>query len=441
MSGSATPTRRGLWVLLDQGLSSLTNFGLSVLVLRAVGVKEFGAFTVAITTYFLALYLCRALAGDSQLMRHSHVSTADAGEATRAATGVALVVGLAGALVLVMVAGLLGGLVGSALLPLAFVLPGLLVQDAWRYAFFARGAPFQAFLNDLTWAIAQLALVGWVSVSAARGVGLYVLAWGAAATIAAMVGAVQARTVPRPGLTRSWLSSNRDLGPRLAAEIGIALIAWQLSFYAVGALAGLAALGTLNAARVVLGTFNAVALGATGFAVPEGVALWRRSPERLPAAVVALAAGLAAAAAACTGAALLLPNGLGTEILGTSWPAALAILPLVGLWVAIEGAGQGPRIGMMVLGAPKALLAARAMTAPFVLAGAALGAWSGQARGAALGLACGHGLGLLVWWRQFHQLHRRELSARRSHDALDEAQSPLRLVDEPAVPTRGLGAL
>lgn len=407
----ATATRRGAWVLFDQGLSSLTNFGLSVMVLRAVGPEEFGAFTIVLMTYFLALYLSRALAGDSQLVRHSHVSTDEAREATRAATGVALLVGLATGLILAAASALLGGLVGSVLLPLAVVMPGLMLQDAWRYAFFARGAPFQAFLNDLLWAAAQVALVGWVVVGGDGDVRLFVLAWGGAATMAAVVGSLQAGARPRPRLALSWLSANRDLSPRLAAEVGIALAAWQLTFYTVGAVAGLAQLGILNAARVILGPFNAVALGATGFAIPEGTAIWRRSPERLAKAVAALGAGLAVVALACTGAALLLPDHLGTELLGTIWPDAKRILPLVGLWVAAEGAGQGPRIGMMVLGAPRTLLATRAVTAPLILAAGALGALWGGARGAALGLLGAHALGTVIWWCRFHRLHRRELAS------------------------------
>ena len=54
----------------------------------------------------------------------------------------------------------LGGPVGRALLALAVCLPGLLVQDCWRFAFMARGTPRSALLNDGVWAMALVPLLG-----------------------------------------------------------------------------------------------------------------------------------------------------------------------------------------------------------------------------------------------------------------------------------------
>ena len=47
-----------------------------------------------------------------------------------------------------------GGVVGGAFLGLGIVLPALLLQDCWRYAFFAAGQGRRAFLNDAVWAVA-----------------------------------------------------------------------------------------------------------------------------------------------------------------------------------------------------------------------------------------------------------------------------------------------
>ena len=53
-------------------------------------------------------------------------------------------------------AALLGGTARLAFLALGLTLPGLLLQDSWRYSFFALGRGSQAFLNDMIWAVTLL---------------------------------------------------------------------------------------------------------------------------------------------------------------------------------------------------------------------------------------------------------------------------------------------
>ena len=407
--GAVATTRRGLVTVIDQGVSSLTNFGLSVVVLREVVPREFGAFTLMLATYMVALCLWRALGGDPQLVRHSGGTLRDRREASRAATGMALAIGLAGSALLVVTSAIVGGVVGAALLSLALVLPGLLLQDAWRYTFFADQTPARALVNDLVWAFLQAVLTAWVLLSDHGSMTTLVLAWGGSATLAAGVGAWQAKVLPRLTRAWAWLHQHRDLGPRFAAETGIALLAWQGGFVLIGAVAGLAVLGHVNAARVLLGPFNLLALGMVGFALPEGAAIWRRAPERLRRATAMLGGGLAVMALLLTGALLLVPDRLGVEFLGQTWDGAQAILPLVGLWVAAESAGQGPRMGLMVLGEAKSVLRARAVTAPLILAGGPIGAAWGGARGAAIGLALAHLVGARYWRQTFETRHRNRL--------------------------------
>jgi O-antigen/teichoic acid export membrane protein len=422
-------TRRGAWVVLDQAVSSLTNFGLSVVVLRAVGPREFGAFTLMLATYMVALCVWRAVGGDPQLVRHSHGSVSEGRGASQAAAGLALAMGVAGGALLLAASVVIGGIVGSALAHLAVVLPGLLLQDAWRYTFFASHAPARALVNDLTWALIQAAFTAWVLLGGHAAMTPFILAWGCSATVAAGLGAWQAGTLPRPGRAWGWLRDHRDLGPRFAAESGIALAAWQGGFVAIGAVAGLGVLGTVNAARVVLGPFNLLALGVVGFAVPEGAAIWRRSPERLRRATALLGGGLALAALVCSALVFVLPDRLGTELLGQSWRRARDLLPLVGLWVAAESAGQGARIGLMVLGEARGLLRARAVTAPLILAGGPAGAALGGARGAAIGLAVAHLLGARYWWHVFSTSHRHALDERAVPPEPDAPVTPTQ-VDE-----------
>ena len=77
-------------------------------------------------------------------------------------------------------------------------LPGLVLQDSFRFAFFATGRGFSAFINDLFWTV--LLVLGLV-VLHGRGDGSAarcLLVFGGTAALAALLGAVQARVLPRP---------------------------------------------------------------------------------------------------------------------------------------------------------------------------------------------------------------------------------------------------
>ena len=52
---------------------------------------------------------------------------------------------------------MLHGTARLAFLALGLTLPGLLLQDSWRYSFFALGQGSQAFVNDTIWALTLVA--------------------------------------------------------------------------------------------------------------------------------------------------------------------------------------------------------------------------------------------------------------------------------------------
>lgn len=397
---------RAGWVVADQALSSLTNFALSVLVLRTLSPVEFGAFSVTLLCYYLALNLCRALSGEPHVVRYSHVEKSEMKIATAGSTGLALILGIVGGLILWGVAAVTPAYVSTGLRSLAVVLPGLLLQDSSRYCFFSAGAPSRAFLNDFVWAISQAAFVGWVLVYGQGTIGAFVIAWGGAATLAAAFGVVQTRAFPDPRRAKWWLVAHRDLGPRFAAEFAVGVGYSQVMYFLIGAIAGLSALGAINAARVLLGPYNVIALGAVGFGVPEGVRIWRRHPAHL-APVVRLWAGiLASLAIICGAATLALPASIGRQLLGATWPAARQVLPFTAVFVAAAGAMAGAQIGLRVLAASRESLRARVYVAPLMLAGSTLGAWWGGAPGAAAGMALANCVGAGIYLRAFESANK-----------------------------------
>jgi O-antigen/teichoic acid export membrane protein len=85
--GSSGIRRRATWSLVDQALSSLTNFAMSLIAAHVLAPREFGAFAVAFASYLVFLNLNRAFATDALLVRYSSASDAERRNAVPAVMG------------------------------------------------------------------------------------------------------------------------------------------------------------------------------------------------------------------------------------------------------------------------------------------------------------------------------------------------------------------
>ncbi|HEX6677874.1 MAG TPA: hypothetical protein VF486_23025 [Actinomycetes bacterium] len=394
---------RAGWGVADQALSSLTNFAVGIYVARSLGPRGLGAFSLAFATYLLALNASRGLATDPLVVRYSGAEPAAWRQAAARATGVATTVGAAAGVASVAVGVLLSGPTGAAFVALGVMLPGLMLQDSWRYAFFSAGRGGQAFANDLVWAIVLFPLMAAVAASGHADVQWFVLAWGVSATVAALAGGVQARLVPRLDAAAGWLRQHRELAPRYLGENLSFSAATQLRFYGLSAAAGLAAVGALRAAELLLGPLNVVIIGIGLIGVPEGARIVRRSLRHLWPFCLVLGALQGATAVAWGLALLLLPDGLGVRILGPSWQPASALLVPVTLTVALTGFWVGAWTGLRALGVARRSLRAQGFGSAAYLGGALVGAWLAGAAGAAWGGAAGTAVATAIWWWQLHR--------------------------------------
>ncbi|MGH3263131.1 MAG: hypothetical protein ACRDNS_14165, partial [Trebonia sp.] len=127
------------WGLLDQAVSSLTNFAIVLYVARTVDAAQFGAFSLAYTTYGFALSASRGLASGPMQVRFSGSELPVWRRATANCAGAAAVTGLVAGIGALLAALALGGTARAAFLGLGLTLPGLMLQDSWRYAFFTLG--------------------------------------------------------------------------------------------------------------------------------------------------------------------------------------------------------------------------------------------------------------------------------------------------------------
>jgi O-antigen/teichoic acid export membrane protein len=387
--------------LVDQALSSLTNFGAGVLIARAVDPAQFGAFSLAFAAYLIALGISRAVGSEVLVARYSAAPEAGRATAIRASVGSSAVLGLAGGVAAAGAATLTHGSLRAALLALAVTFPGLLVQDAWRFAFFSQGRGARAVFNDLVWAVVLFAGLVPLASAGRLGVGIAFFVWGASATVAAIVGVVQEGFLPRLDWAPRWWREHRELAPRFLGEFVALVGALQLSLYAVGAVARLAAVGTIRAGQLLLGPLNVVFMGLGMVFVPEAAHLARRSLHELIRWMFAISVALAGAALVWGAVVLLIPSAWGHALLRGAWaPARSVVLPLA---VAMAGTGAtgGASFGLRGLAAARQSLRARLWVAPVTLAASVLGALIEGTRGASYGLAAAAWLGAGVYWWQF----------------------------------------
>ncbi len=387
------------WGLADQAVSSLTNFAVGIVVARSLGPTEFGAFGLAWVTYGVVLNLCRGLTTDPLVVRFSGVESKTWRAAVAQVSGGALLLGTVAGGLIVLVGFLAGGSVGGAFVGLGLVLPALMLQDSWRYAFFAAGRGRDAFVNDLVWAVA---LVPALLLAAQDGSVLrFVVAWGVAAGVAAGYGWAQSRVRPRPGELRRWLVEHRQLGVRYMLENLSLSGASQVRIYGLGALAGLAAVGTVRGVELLLGPFMAVLMGLSNVAVPEAARVLKRSPRKLP--LFCLVLGGAQAGVALVwglGLLLLLPDAWGRFVLGEVWPSAFTLIVPATLSVMFASISTGAAAGVRALAASRLSLRAQTWASLAYAIGGLVGAAVDGARGSAWGAAFATFLGAVMWWLQ-----------------------------------------
>lgn len=398
---------RVTWGVADQFISTLTNFLLSIFIARTLGVIPFGAFSLAYVTYGFAINASRGLSIEPLLVRFSGTDLPTWRRAAAGCTGTALLVGLAAGGCALLAGSLVGGTTGKAFLALGLSLPGLLLQDSWRYSFFAVGRGYHAFINDAVWAAIQIPLLVYLKMSGHANVFWFVLAWGMAATVGAAIGSLQARVVPNLRAAKEWLKRHRDLGPRFLAENTGGNAADTLRSYIVSFILGLAALGYIQATGVLMGPFNVIYFGLSLILMPEAARLLRRSPRHLPPFCAAVSVGLTLLALAW-GAVLLvaLPRGLGHLMLGSLWrPTYPLVLPAT-LSVMSRCAATGAILGLHALAAARRSLRTVIVASVLVVAAALLGALTGSTLGTVRFVAAASWLGTLVsWWQLRQALH------------------------------------
>jgi O-antigen/teichoic acid export membrane protein len=174
-----------------------------------------------------------------------------------------------------------------------------------------------------------------------------------------------------------------------------------LSAFAVAAVAGLATVGILRAAELMMGPVNVIIQGINLMAIPEGARLLTRSLSSLVRGCRILALALATATICWGAVVFVLPDSIGTELLGQSWsPARGILLPIV---VGFTGYSVmvGGLVGLLVMAEGDRYLRVGLVVSALVLVATTGGAAAGGATMAAAGSAVAVWLGAMTAWWQF----------------------------------------
>ena len=159
--GLAQVLRRLGWGVADQGIASLSNFALGLFVARSFGASSFGAFALAFVTYTVVMNAARGLATDPLLVRFSGAESGPWRRAVSCSYRNLPPVGRGRRDPERCRRTPVARSLGPVFVALGIALPGLAVQDSWRFAFFAAHRGASAFINDLFWTVLLvLALVG-----------------------------------------------------------------------------------------------------------------------------------------------------------------------------------------------------------------------------------------------------------------------------------------
>lgn len=349
-------------VVIDQGISSVTNLVVLALAASTLSLEDFGAVSVAFAAYSATVVLSRGAIGEMILVQRHR----DGEDQVKGPLGAAALLGLAPGLILVLAGVVLGGPIFEALVPLGLLLPALFVQDTARYCAVATNRPWVAVANDAT----RFALgVGLLLV--ARSIGLSiteaVLAWAISGLCAALVACLLLRSVPSWKHAKHFLARNRALWPTMMADSFITNGSRSLAVLAIAAAVGLAESGGLRVAQVAMGPIAVLVLALPLGLLPRLRAQVDRSPGRVIRTTQLAGAALAAVAALWTLGLANLPESVGQNLLGSSWIVAAALLVPVGVYQTLTAFSAAVQAGFRALHHPRDALAVRLVMSPLLV--------------------------------------------------------------------------
>lgn len=382
LSGRARrPRINAVLGVIDQGVSSLTNFGIVIVAALALTRHEFGAFSAAYIVCGLLVACAQAVIGQELVLTRG--SRAVALARCRDALLFAAFLGVAMGALISAGAWFFGEL-RWPLLIVGVTLPFLLVQDTVRYCASLLGTMPLAVISDASWlALATIGVVGLQLVQGDPSPASYIAIWTVAGSLAGLLSLYRFRepSLPRPTLNRFRVRSY--LGYRFIWEFLALRASSQTLILVLGILAGLSATGAFRGATTLFGPLIVVILAATSFGAPviSSIHIARRDT-----ALILMTAVLLLACLTLTTTLLLLPEAAGARVLGDTWEAARKFVLPIGAQTAFTSISTVAFLALRIV-EPKATLSLRLYPALVMVPLFFFGYWTAGTVGAAWAIA------------------------------------------------------
>jgi O-antigen/teichoic acid export membrane protein len=353
------------WGLIDQGFSSATNLGLSVIAGRAAGPGGLGVVFLGFAAYLMILTMQRALVTEPLVVASASHSAEERASAARNALAIVITGAVVASALLLLIGLLIPAPDGPGLVVFVPWLGSALVQDFWRAVLFRDGRGAAAALNDGLWAAVMILTIPLILVS--RDPWIVVLTWGAGALAGGAIGFVQ--TGLRPANLRAsmrwWVGHAWPLARYFAPEALLLVIQLQFGIFALAIILGTADVGGLRSVQAV---FAPMTLLTQAIAFPGLPMLTKLSGQsrrlargwalRLSALAVALVLAYLLAVA-------LFPHHLLGVIFGPDFDRFDDLIPPVAVLQLLLAGSLGFAILLKAEGRGRALLASRAIGAMF----------------------------------------------------------------------------
>jgi hypothetical protein len=283
---------------------------------------------------------------------------------------------------------------------LALCLPLLAAHEVMRGAAVVCDAVHVALVSDGVWLALVIGLTGIVEAGLVTVTPTAaVLVWAASGGVAALsVGGFFFVWGSEPG--RRYLS-RRFVGYRFLLEFLLMRATSQALILALGAVAGVVAVGAFRGATSLLGPLTVAVLSIANFGAPIAGRMRKEQWPRLASwGAVAVVAGVAVYTAFL----VLLPSRWGTALLGASWQEAQPLLLPLAAMTASTGI-SAILTALIRLLEPRRTLVLRVAAAALMPPLFAAGYWMGGVGGAAWGLAVATAAQALMMAVQFRRLH------------------------------------
>lgn len=345
MSGRA----RLLVGFFNQGVLSLGTLLFVVFAARGYSSADLGLFAIGCLTYQIFITVIRALSGETLIVMPNPGRKGLRLEAQRClqfAGTIPLVFVPLGIVGVVALDGTLQ-VISAALI----VVPGFVLQDAFRHVLLRRQQVVAACLIDVAVVGSQLIIV-WFGANSAAPPWVLILFAGVPPFIIGYVRSFAERAGLSIGGARAWRADSKELSDGFAFEAMLGALVQWLTLLAVAHFASLAEAGAFRAIITLYGVTNVV----TNFLRSHYLAQLARKSISTNAQVwksIGEMAALSTLTVACSYFVLsALPDSIGIELLGDTWTLAVPYLLLgaISRWCA--GLTVIPTVMLRVLRMP-----------------------------------------------------------------------------------------